>query len=214
MLRIKVKASSITNLTDARYFAAMGVEWLGFNQNPRNGSVISASSIREIEGWVEGVQIVAEYGTERWEKIRESVLEVIPNVIQVGENCGIQEMLELPPSVEVIREFIIDKETTAGQLIEEMENMDGHVMAFAFNFVSNNLTWNHLVKGIPFSVSTLEEITARFPVILEMDLDLPGLKACLALSSLEGITLKGGEEEKTGFKSFEELDELFDVLMD
>ncbi|MCB0650702.1 MAG: hypothetical protein KDC85_05450 [Saprospiraceae bacterium] len=214
MLRTKVKASSITNLTDARYFAAMGVEWLGFNLNPQNGSVISAASIREIEGWVEGVQIVAEYGREHWDKIRESVLEVIPNVIQVGENCGIQEMLELPPSVQVIREFIIDKETSAEQLIEEMENLDGHVMAFAFNFMGNSLTWDHLVKGIPFSVSTLEEITARFPVILEVDLDVPGLKACLSLSSLEGITLKGGEEEKTGFKSFEELDELFDVLMD
>ena len=214
MLRTKVKASSITNLTDARYFAAMGVEWLGFNLNPQNGSVISAASIHEIEGWVEGVQIVAEYGREHWDKIRESVLEVIPNVIQVGENCGIQEMLELPPSVQVIREFIIDKETSAEQLIEEMENLDGHVMAFAFNFMGNSLTWDHLVKGIPFSVSTLEEITARFPVILEVDLDVPGLKACLSLSSLEGITLKGGEEEKTGFKSFEELDELFDVLMD
>ena len=34
----------------------------------------------------------------------------------------------------------------------------------------------------------------------------------LSEQNLHGIILRGGEEEKVGFKSFDQLDEIFDVL--
>ncbi len=213
MLKTKVKASSITNLTDARYFAAMGVEWLGFNLNSKEADVISTENFKEMEEWVEGVQIVAEYGDESWEKIRSGVEEVVPNVVQLGGNYGVDEMLELPASVGIIKEIIIGKSSQPGDVLEIMEEMEGHVQVFVLNFSANQINWQNLEEGIPFSVKDLASIADKFPVLIEMDLDVSQLENCLQLDQLEGITVKGGEEEKTGFKSFDELDDFFDALM-
>jgi len=214
MLKTKVKASSITNLTDARYFAAMGVEWLGFNLNSKNTPVVPFESIREIEAWVEGVKIVAEYGDESWDKILEGVQEVIPNVVQLGGDHGVSEMMELPASVGIIKEIVIGRDISIESLLQQMEEMEGHVQAFSLNFSPNHIRWQELEQGVPFSVQDLKNLTSKFPILIEMNLGQEDLSKCLALENLEGLTVKGGEEEKVGFKSFQELDDFFDVLMD
>jgi phosphoribosylanthranilate isomerase len=214
MLKTKVKASSITNLTDARYFAAMGVDWLGFNLNSKDKEAIAPELIGQIEEWVEGVQIVAEYGDDEWEKVKTGLENVIPNIVQMGGDAGINEILEMPPSVPVIKEIVIESNGTEEALLSEMEELTGHVMAFALNFTRNEITWQNITDGHPFSIAFLKELTDKFPIILEVDFDAKQLKSCLDMLNPEGITFKGGEEEKVGFKSFDELDDLFDVLMD
>lgn len=214
MLSTKVKASSITNLTDARYFAAMGVEWLGFNLNSDDESAISPEKITEIEEWVEGVQIVAEYGNDRWENVTSGLEKIIPNVVQVGGDIGVEEVLELPAAVGVIKELVIGRNSSLDTLVEIMESLEGHVSAFSLNFTENDIKWKDLEAGTPFSIEVVKELAGKFPIIFEMDFNADSLKKCIDSLPLEGITFKGGEEEKTGFKSYEELDELFDVLMD
>ena len=54
MLKAKIKISQITNLTDARYFAAWGVDFLGFDINPESEHFSSPSIVAEISEWVEG----------------------------------------------------------------------------------------------------------------------------------------------------------------
>jgi len=49
MLKIKVKASQITNLTDARYFAAWEVEWLGFNFDEGSAHYIPPVEMKAIK---------------------------------------------------------------------------------------------------------------------------------------------------------------------
>lgn len=48
----QVIASGITNLTDARYFAAMGVDWMGFDL--RTEPRIPVEQMHAIMDWVEG----------------------------------------------------------------------------------------------------------------------------------------------------------------
>ena len=55
MLRTKVKISAVTNLSDARYCAGMGVEWIGFSMD-----TVPAEKYGEIRGWLAGVQVVGE----------------------------------------------------------------------------------------------------------------------------------------------------------
>jgi phosphoribosylanthranilate isomerase len=46
-LKTKVKAGNITNLSDARYCAGMGVDWLGFPAD-----VVNPDTFKEITNWV------------------------------------------------------------------------------------------------------------------------------------------------------------------
>jgi len=58
MLELSVFAASIANLTDARYFAAFGVDWMGFDINPASDAYISTEDIIEIIQWVEGPKFI------------------------------------------------------------------------------------------------------------------------------------------------------------
>jgi len=60
MPKIKIKASSITNLTDARYFAAMLVDYLGFQLDLSHDERINSEEFHGIKAWVEGPKIVAQ----------------------------------------------------------------------------------------------------------------------------------------------------------
>jgi len=54
VLARKVIVQNITNLTDARYFAAWGVDYLSFNMNAESEYYLPWEKISEIIEWVEG----------------------------------------------------------------------------------------------------------------------------------------------------------------
>ena len=56
----KVLAGSISSLSDARYYAGMGVEWLGFDVNPNSKSFVSPAVFKDITGWISGPLAVAQ----------------------------------------------------------------------------------------------------------------------------------------------------------
>ena len=62
MLKLKIKANDITNLTDARYFAAKEATWLTFNFVEKTPTYIEPMTARAIFEWVEGVEIVGSAG--------------------------------------------------------------------------------------------------------------------------------------------------------
>ena len=68
MLKVKVKAGSITNLTDARYFAAREAEWLSFPLGEGAG-MIEPIKVKAIAEWVDGVKIVGEFNFSSPEEI-------------------------------------------------------------------------------------------------------------------------------------------------
>jgi phosphoribosylanthranilate isomerase len=59
-LKTLVKIGGITNLSDARYCAGMGVDMLGFNVIQGHPNYISPESFQQIRGWITGPLIVAE----------------------------------------------------------------------------------------------------------------------------------------------------------
>lgn len=59
-LRVPVYATRITSLSDARYFAGMGVRYLGICADPASPDHFPASRFREISGWVTGPEFVLE----------------------------------------------------------------------------------------------------------------------------------------------------------
>lgn len=59
-----IKAGSVTNLTDARFFAGYGVDYIGFCFDPQSPNYISPQQALAIKGWLHGVQIVAEFANQ------------------------------------------------------------------------------------------------------------------------------------------------------
>ena len=86
-LRTFVKVSTISNLSDARYCAGMGVDLLGFCVVEGQNQYIEPAHFQEIRGWVTGPKIVAEvYGLNDPSKIQSIVEHYKPDYLEMGVN--------------------------------------------------------------------------------------------------------------------------------
>jgi len=206
MLKTKIKASQITNLTDARYFAARGVEWLGFNLDSGTENFIHPQNIKAIKEWLEGPMIVGEFGMQDSSEINAAFDFLDLDAVQVGMFADTSS-LELKDAT-LIKEIVIENETDYYELRSTLESESANVDIFLLNYSKNNISWASLAS----KQNALKELCDRFKIILSIDFNLDQLTDILEAVKIHGLSLKGGEEEKVGFKSYDELDEILDAL--
>ncbi|MDX5321816.1 MAG: hypothetical protein LPK45_11795, partial [Bacteroidota bacterium] len=72
----RIKFGSVTNLTDARYAAAVYADWVGFCFIPGHVRYIEPLKAKEIIDWLSGPSMVAEIG-EMMPESMQSALEVL-----------------------------------------------------------------------------------------------------------------------------------------
>ncbi len=211
MLKIRIKASDITNLTDARYFAAKEVEWLCFNFSEGAASYIDPMKARAIFEWVEGPKIVGEFDMATADEINFYTEGWGLQAVQVGFLIPL-DTVKVIKNKPIIKEIWIEEFTNPDFIIQELTDYSPYVEAFYLNFDKNGIVWDDLKN--PLSMITVEDlkwICQQFNIILSIDFQPHMVDDILALN-LYGLSLKGGEEERIGVKSYDELDEILDAL--
>lgn len=188
---MKIIATDITNLTDARYFAAWGVDMMCYNIDPDREGSLSIAQFKEITEWVEGPKTgIKVDGLSIPETLSSNDID-IKNVI-IGPFI---EKSDLPDSIQNIYRICT--------LEEGWQEED------------------KLILTISASADQLssEEIEKIKSIASDKEVFLDGVFKATDLAMIEslgvtGIILKGGDEEKVGYKSFEELDEVLEALFD
>ncbi len=211
MLTTTVKASSISNLTDARYFAAWHVDWLGFDLTADGLAILSLPAVKEIKDWIEGPKIVGELAVLDIEQSQQIIDFLSLKYIQVGMHTPVEYLNSLTVD-SIIKEVIIEPTTTFEALQTHLSTYFDYVDYFLINFDKNNLAWTAIEAGITLTSSQLQEICAQYEVFLSIDFTSSNTKKILATIQPLGISVKGGMEEKVGLKSYDELDEVFELL--
>jgi phosphoribosylanthranilate isomerase len=69
-----------------------------------------------------------------------------------------------------------------------------------------------LVRSQEISIEVLQRICQQNAVILNFNANAKQLNTLIQSINPQGISLKGGEEERVGYKSFDELNDVFDTL--
>lgn len=208
MLKIKVKANSITNLTDARYFAAREVRWIGFCLDPASENYLPPTQVHAMVEWLDGVQFAGEFPLLDALEILETAEQLNLNTIQIHRFTALEDLYELQHRVPVIQEVIVEANENPAALATWMEERTGLVEAFLLDFEKNNIGW----AEHPQWQLWLQETSRRYPVILRMDFEVASLPTIMDALPLYGLALQGGAEEKVGVKAFDELDDLLDLL--
>jgi len=190
---MKIFAKSINNLTDARYFAAMGVDFLGFELSPDHPQFVKKSFVKQVRDWVEGPQSIACAGG----------LDISHDLLKNIEEQAFDGMsLELFTSFDKNNagsDFMLFKEIKAGMDFDHSK----------YDYLIINL--NEFDGPSSFlSFVSAQQIPSE-KIFLDGDFDSSILNSTLK-NKISGLVLRGGEEEKTGFKSFDELDEIFDLI--
>jgi phosphoribosylanthranilate isomerase len=208
MLKLKIKASQITNLTDARYFAAKEVEWLSFNFAEKTENYIEPMRARAMFDWVEVPHLIGEFSGFDAEGVNFYAESWGLKAVQVDDKTEVFDV----KSPYILKEIVVDSNSSAEELSRQMSPLKNIVAAFELNFEKNNLSFSDLKseKG-PLSINDLLALCEAFKIILNIDFQLVELEEIMALNPF-GLSLKGGEEERVGVKSFDELDDIFDKL--
>lgn len=193
-----IKASALTNLTDARYFAAKDVAYLGFNLEEGTPGYLDPIHMRAIREWVEGPKIVGEFSRSALEVVREAATFYGLEAVQVSLPADITQLGLLAP-LEVL--LVLDLESSM-DLLSIMEQTESHVSHFL-------LCW---LGDLPISIELLATCCARYSVLLQNDWPVEDISALVAQLPTVGLSLMGGEEERTGVKSFEDVEAVFDWL--
>ena len=210
MLRIPVLATSITNLTDARYFAARGVEGLIFQLEAGASDAIAPVQLNAIAGWIDGVQLIGSLSMPTAADLQDAVAKLRLDALLVGGFTPVG-VLEAAADLTLYQEIILRPDSTLAALRALLEQRAPHVQGFVIDAVKGRLRWEQLVAGTPFALEELAELCEEFLIYLHLPIGAEALDE-LDDWNLKGLLVRGGDEEKVGFKSFDELDAWLDVL--
>jgi phosphoribosylanthranilate isomerase len=197
MLRTIVKISGVTNLSDARYCAGMGVTMLGFGMDADAPNYVDPARCAEIRGWVSGVQIVGETAATDPDHIARLVDAYQPDLVQVG-HAGLLPVLGKP---------LILRLDLAVTTPEELDTLTLPVKP------------DYLLLDGPDSLSlgpgllhSLLLLSMNQTVLLGTGLTMDNLQTLLDTVPIKGIALSGGREDRPGQRDFGLLMDILEAL--
>ena len=213
---MKIKAVGITNLTDARYFAAQGAEWMHFDFRPSSPFYIESANAEVIMNWVEGIDFVGEWATHDVDILNHNLRETHIQAVQIDEDFPIENISSIEVETVFRKIFVLDNIDRAGlQKRIEIGRLDSEIphskrIISEIIFPKNSFyAWFGGDDATNFTV--LKNLTQKFSVSLDINFDENDWVLIKQLA-LDALCLHGGEEEQVGVKSYDALDGIFDAL--
>lgn len=192
-LKTKVKVGNITNLSDARYCAGMGVDLLGFpiGDGPDQ---ISLQHFQEITEWVAGPEFVFEPGTTIDQDLLLKVTEMeLVKHVQLGV-----DMLQTVGRQLNSKSIILSIAPSALEAIKP--ELESYPISYILLRNNENANWN-----------LVERINAKIPVLLDQTASTTAVSEVLQ-QPISGIALAGSKEMKPGQKDYENLADVLEEL--
>jgi phosphoribosylanthranilate isomerase len=185
-LKALVKVSKISNLSDARYCAGMGVNMLGFRTIPGQEHYMPPEIFQDIRGWLSGPKIVAElYGVSSAAQIDFIMLRYAPDYFELTyqEYLSVGKFLSLPCLVHFPEpESLVEKDKDS---------------------------------RIHFTVADedtqCQDITGSRPVLVKVK-NVDSLLKKLSEGCFKGFVLEAPQESRPGITSYDELGTILEAL--
>jgi Phosphoribosylanthranilate isomerase len=187
-MRTKVKVGNITNLSDARYCAGMGVDWLGFQTH-----TIDPGTFKDITGWVSGPEFVVELGNddtlEKFKTYGASWVELgIPHLSVLNQFEGISVLF---------RTTLLDYNKFKSEIISHQSTI-------------HYLILNESTGDASKDQQLFAEAQLHFKVLIGFGVNDQSIDS--TWKNAEGFNLNGTEEIKPGLKDYSDLSAVLEKL--
>lgn len=197
MLKTFVKISNVTNLSDARYCAGMGVDMLGFVMDADSAEYVSPEKLKEIKSWLAGVQIIGETQSTDFAEIKSMTEAYDIDLLQITDASLINSLKELD------KPLILKFDAESAYL---KENLERYAQDAAFVLLEGESLTDVFVYE-------LQELSSNYEIVLGFGVNHENLIELLeSLPNLKGIALRGSEEIRPGYKNYDELMEILEAL--
>jgi len=199
-LKTLVKVSGVTNLSDARYCAGMGVEMIGFGLDENHPKFIELAKLREISVWISGIKVVGEFNGDNLDNVNYLSHEIPLDFVQLNHLPHLEILNHIKNPI--ILKLDIEKDGLE-EIEEAMNKYAGSVMFF-------------LLESAVYSIADLEEVLenwcGKYNIIVGFDINDQSLPVVINKINPKGIGLHGGHEIKPGLKNFEHLADILELL--
>ncbi|WP_426059177.1 hypothetical protein [Hymenobacter sp. B1770] len=184
----------INNLSDARYCAGMGADKLTFILDPAIPGFLDTKAVKELAGWVAGVELIGEFDQLNASEINAIAAECGLDAVLLRQPRSAAELAEIAPPAYI--ELAIGSVSIAGYL--------PHSSAGLLIEITEPLTTKTMEK--------LHAISQQHPLWLGPGLQ-PDLARDLATQLLlAGLVFPSGDEVKPGLRDFDQLEAVFEAL--
>ena len=195
-LKTLVKISGVNNLSDARYTAGMGVDFLGFNLDPQAKNYVTPEDFAAITGWISGVHLVGE-----WSDSQDSSLTTIMDHYRF-------DYLQLNARQAV------DLTSITVPVMVKIDQLQQAFLSETFERYKNVASY-YLIESddpIPAEIfSYCSQQALDYPILWGSNVTIENLDQVLD-SGFKGIALSGGTELRPGYKDFDQLAEVLEAL--
>jgi phosphoribosylanthranilate isomerase len=199
-LKTIVKVGNVSNLSDARYCSGMGVQYLGFSLEKDNDNYVDPDTLKSIKEWVVGPEIVGEFFTSDPDAVKEAVEKYPIDVVQVTDIDVFKTVNTI--GLPIILAFDVSTYQSADKLQVDMGLLKDQVAFFLLYKTDRTVLQKE-------DILTLAE---DFKIMIGYGIDKDSLDSWLDNESVLGICLKGSIEIKPGFKDYDELADILEVL--
>ncbi len=196
-----VYISDVDNLSDARYAAGMGVDLIGFRLDPHDDSSLSPEKFKEISEWISGVKIVGEFGDATPEEVEKELNNFNVDFLLIADESQINAFAQLDKPL-ILKIPINEK--TKDTLASTLNYCSGAVEYF--------LLESELKKLDKGEIYFIANYASKFPIILGFGIEAGNAKTIVNELNLKGISLKGSSEIRPGYKDFDEMADILEVL--
>jgi phosphoribosylanthranilate isomerase len=195
---VRIKLGNVTNLSDARYAAAAGIDYLGFCFDTKNPNYIPPVRAKEMIEWTTGSHIVAEFGDQSMDEVRTISEALQVDAIEVNNHLLPDELKELDRAI--IKKIDLaafdrdglHKEFDAYKNVADVFHLYSSAEQFDENILLALCQQYKIIWGLPVTTGTILRIIDTF--------------------NPYAIHISGGIEEKTGIRDFDELNELIEAV--
>lgn len=201
-LQTIVKVGAITNLSDARYCAGMGVDMLGFSLEPSSENYVEPAIFQAITEWVSGVQVIGEVETIEAEAVNELRAKYPIDGLQLAYATDWATLKSL--RLTLICTVSWTDAFTLSHFQARYQTIAPYVDYFLIEADTDSLT--------PETGYHLAQVAEQYPVLLGFGIAQDTILQTLSAVPLKGIALKGGQEIRPGYKDFDDLSEILETL--
>lgn len=188
-LRTFVKVSGINNLSDARYCAGMEVNELGFNIEPNHENFTDPQKFKEMTDWLSGVEFVGEINSAET-NLAETASEYELDALLINHINQIDDALATGLKVSYHASSATEAQSAWERSNQKLDYL--------------------VISNQEHNDDDLKSMT--FPLVLIDGFNAENLTECLQSISPKGIALKGGDEIRPGYKDFDELADILELL--
>jgi len=201
LLKTFIKVGHITNLSDARYCAGMGVDLLGFCFDPKNEDYLPSKSISEIMGWIAGPKYVADFGNLSYSEIETIKADLSLDYTLVSDQATATILLDQENLV------ILNIQINTAKDLDMLASTLDPALSFLMVSCENALLFDQIT-------AKLQTLHSPIPMLKNYDNTVENILDTASNDLFHGIILQGSQEDQPGFKDYEELADILELLQE